>query len=425
MISKTVFINNDQATSAITGIYSSMANSTNFASGGNASVTCLSGASADEFVAYSTLNLLFYENDLIPEYGNIESIYSSAYRSIYSANSVLEGLSGENGVTPATKMQLEGEALFIRAFCYFYLVNLYGPVPLQLTTDNTVTQIASRSPEAEIYKQIVKDLTSAETLLSESYPSAGKVRPNKSTAHALLARTYLYLKDWDNAEKFATQVIVRKPTYDLIDPNAVFLANSQEAIWQIMPPANSNTNEGSLFILTATPLVISLTSNFANTAFEANDKRKTAWVKSFTNNTGTYYYPNKYKVRSSTTVTEYSMVFRLAEQYLIRAEARAEKNNLEGSIEDLDKIRDRGGLPLIKNTNPGINKTSLLTAIQKERRIELFSEWGHRWLDLKRSGFTTEVLKPIKSKWQATDVLYPIPTNERNRNLNISQNDGY
>ena len=78
------------------------------------------------------------------------------------------------------------------------------------------------------------------------------------------------------------------------------------------------------------------------------------------------------------------MVMRLAEQFLIRAEARAMQGDLEGAIADLDMIRGRAGLPLIADINAGISKEELLTSILEQRKKELFTEWGHRWLDIKR-----------------------------------------
>ncbi len=353
-------------------------------------------------------------------------------QSIYTANAILEGLSAPNGVTPPIQAQLQGEALFIRAFAYFYVVNLYGPVPLQLTTNYSITQVSSRATVAQVYQQIITDLTTAENLLPEAYPTTGRARPNKSAVQALLARTYLYLKDYVNAEKYASLVIA-KSTYSLVDVNSVFLANSQEAIWQLMPTANSNTQDGLNFILTAAPTSVALSNDFVNNAFEANDKRKTNWVGSLTVGSQTYYYPYKYKVRSSTTVTEYSMVLRLAEQYLIRAEARINQTGkIDQGIADLNVIRARARpTPTTSTPNPlpplnlGMSQTAALLAVEQERRVELFTEWGHRWLDLIRTGRANVLLGAVKPKWQATDVLYPIPLNETSRNPNITQNPGY
>ncbi|MCK9305851.1 MAG: RagB/SusD family nutrient uptake outer membrane protein, partial [Bacteroidales bacterium] len=145
-----------------------------------------------------------------------------------------------------------------------------------------------------------------------------------------------------------------------------------------------------------------------------------------------YIAPYKYRSYSSSSTSnpddsrkENSTVFRLAEQYLIRAEARAQQNKLDLAIADVDAIRARAGLPLIENTNPGIGKAALLDAIMQERRVELFTEWGHRWFDLKRTGKAVAVLSAIKTGFSANDLLYPIPASELNKDPFLEQNPGY
>jgi hypothetical protein len=431
LVQETVFENDNQATSALIGIYAAMANSNSYASGSSSSISCLSGLSSDDLTGFNTGIIPFYQNQITPDLSLLQNLYDSSYQSIYSTNAVLEGLSAPNSITPPVLTQLQGEALFLRAFTYFYLVNLYGSVPLQLTTDYRVTQVASKATVAQIYQQILLDLTTAENLLPEAYPTTGRVRPNKSAVQALLGRVYLYLKDYVNAEKYAS-LVIGKSTYSLVDVNSVFLANSQEAIWQLMPSANTNTQEGALFILTGTPTFVALNSDLALNGFEANDKRK-SWIGSVAVGSQIYYFPYKYKVRSSSTVTEYSMVLRLAEQYLIRAEARINQpGKVDQGIADLNVIRSRARptptanvpnpLPLLATT---LSQSTALLAVEQERRVELFSEWGHRWFDLIRTGRATTVLSAIKPPWQTTDVLYPIPSDEISRNSNITQNPGY
>jgi hypothetical protein len=133
-----------------------------------------------------------------------------------------------------------------------------------------------------------------------------------------------------------------------------------------------------------------------------------------------------------TKMTEYFMVLRLGEQYLIRAEARAKQGNIGGAQSDLNVIRNRAGLP---NTTAS-DEASLITAILKERRVELFCEWGHRWFDLKRLGKIDEVMNivtPIKSngtvQWQSYKALYPLPLGDlfinNIQNPYLTQNPGY
>jgi hypothetical protein len=169
-------------------------------------------------------------------------------------------------------------------------------------------------------------------------------------------------------------------------------------------------------------------SPFLYNAFEPNDRRFSEWV-GVDSSTGTsYFFPYKYKQAiTGNPVTEYTMVFRLAEQVLIRAEAEAELNDLADAALDLNAIRNRAGLP---NTTAA-NQAQLLAAILQERKIELFTEWGHRWLDLKRTGNIDQVMgsggvtAAKGGSWNSDWALFPIPLAELQRDPNLSQNSGY
>ena len=134
-----------------------------------------------------------------------------------------------------------------------------------------------------------------------------------------------------------------------------------------------------------------------------------------------YTYPTKYRSLAASANAEYFTVLRLAEQYLIRAEARAQQNNVSGAREDLFAVRQRAGL----GATPANNKDALLLAVERERRIELNSEMGHRWFDLKRTGRINTVLSTVKANWNAEAALYPVPADQRSRNGNLTQNPGY
>lgn len=425
-----VYSSDATATAVVRGIYSQMVNnSSGFAGGGAPSVTFNCGLSSDELENFSNdaTYISFYTNALSAT--NFSSIlWSDPYKFINNANAAIEGLANSNGVTQATKNELLGEAKFIRAFCHFYLVNLFGDVPLVTVTDYRVNAVASRTPIAQVYQQIISDLKDAQQLLASdfSFSKGERDQPNKGAATALLARVYLYMGDWINAEAESTAIINNSDTYSLPgDLNAVFLANSSEAIWQLKPEALAYTNEAALFILTsAPPSFASLSSHLVN-AFEPGDYRKMNWVDSIADGGTNYYYPFKYKVNSGTDLTEYSMVLRLAEQYLIRSEARANQDNIFGAQADLNIIRNRAGL-----TNTiAADKSSLLSAILHERQVELFTEWGHRWLDLKRTGAVDSIMTVVAPQkggtWNTNGQLYPIPLSEINNDVNLTQNTGY
>jgi hypothetical protein len=294
-----------------------------------------------------------------------------------------------------------------------------------------------RSSKSAVYQQIVMDLNDAQKSLSTDYIGADgqsitseKVRPNRWTATALLARVYLYTEKWDSAKSTA-DAIINSGIYSLDSLNDVFLMNSSEAIWQLQPVSGFwNTEDAHVFILPGSGpdnffYPIYLSSNLLD-SFEPADERRINWVDSVTANGTTYYYPYKYKsATSGDPITEYLMVFRLAEQYLIRAEANARLNDLTGAANDLDIIRSRAGL----GGTTATNLTDLISAIGHERQIELFTEWGHRWLDLKREGTVNSVMAvatPQKGgSWNSNWQLYPLPVNDVKTDPNLTQNPGY
>ncbi|WP_373059474.1 RagB/SusD family nutrient uptake outer membrane protein [Zunongwangia sp. H14] len=434
LIQEQVFSSEETAISAMQGIYNELFVAA-FSNGYTSSITLLSGLSSDNIQNITSGNvnrMEFEQNEITPDNQNNLEIWASAYNTIYNTNSFLQGLSGSENISSELKTQLEGEALFVRAFTYFYLVNLYGNVPLILTTDYKENQLASRTPTVEVYDQIIADLLRAEEVLNSEYRDGERTNINQYTADALLARVYLFVEDWEMAENYSSQVIGSTSTYELLeDPNEVFLANSREAIWQISPLGDgqivTNTKDGNLFIID--PIfsffaIARLPMDLLN-SFEENDKRLINWISY--NEGRDAFFPFKYKIRNTNEVPpkEYSMVLRLAEQYLVRAEARVHQGNLQGGIEDINVIRKRAGLELLDQTDPEINEENLLDEILKEKRKELFAEWGHRWLDLKRTGRAEAVLGSNNPLWENTDVLYPIPEAERMRNPNLSQNPGY
>lgn len=431
IFTETVFNSDETALAAMRGVYTQMIEG-GMASGDLSSISVLGGLSSDELLDFGGgERLSFNSNNLDPLTAQVLSIWSQAYELIYFSNSILEGLENSNGISETFRNQLEGESKFVRAFSHFYLANLYGDIPIIKSTEFRVNTSVSRSPVTEVYEQIIEDLQDAINLLSEDYSFAEgeRAQPNKFAAIALLARVYLYLEEWENAELEATRVINNSIYRIENDFDAVFLANSNEAIWQLQPVSpGANTNDAQSFINLEGnfPSNLTMTERLAN-SFEDGDLRRTNWLDSIIVDSQTFYHANKYKINEfNQPLTEYSMVFRLGEQFLIRAEARANQNKLTESIMDLDVIRGRAALPLIQDINPTISQANLLLAIEHERQVELFTEWGHRWFDLKRTGRAESILLPIPLKdWQSTDELYPIPESELEVNGNLTQNNGY
>jgi hypothetical protein len=230
---------------------------------------------------------------------------------------------------------------------------------------------------------------------------------------------------WQDAENESSTLISTSSVFALeSDLTKEFLKGSSSAILQLKPKnEGENTKEASSFLFTSgPPLNLALRPTFVE-AFAPGDLRRLNWITEISGQGRIWYAPYKYKQRQKTGSTmEYSIVLRLAEQYLIRAEARAHNGNLTGAKADINVIRNRAGL----SDTPVSTQAELLQAILNERRFELFTEQGHRWFDLKRTGKAGEILSSLKPNWEATDVLLPIPEAELLLNPKLlPQNPGY
>jgi len=440
-----VFVSDKTANAAMIGVYSDM-NSDNYIFA-NLITMFMGPISSDDFLYEANAALfLEFKTNMVSE-GNtyVGIVWSEPYNYIYRCNEIIEGINASTTMSAAVKTQLLGEAKFTRAFCYFYLVNLFGDVPLILDTDVLKNTTLPRTPAAEVYSTIIADLVAAKSLLNSAYPSTGdRTRPVKAAATLLLARAYLYSGNNAEAEIQASEII-SNPSYSLLSGSNLgktFLKNSTDAVWQldiVNTLLGKNTIEGFNMVpanlnapVTNYRLTRDVNYGLVN-AFEAGDLRKTNWTGAWTvAATGiTNTYPYKYKVRTGTSITESSMVLRFAEAYLIRAEARMQLNKFQLGKEDLDVIRLRAGLSRL--AVPASVAAGMLL-VEKERRIEFFAEWGHRWFDLKRWKSITadatktradDILPLTKPTWKSTAILMPIPTEAMTTNPNLIQNKGY
>lgn len=438
VVSSLVYSNDSLAEAAVKGIYASMMLNFGLCNG---YMSRYPGMSADELnrtVAIAP-DVEFLNNSLNTDNTIARTGWSTAYNYIYVANDIIDALPNSTGVTIAMRNQLTGEACFLRAISYFYLINLFGDVPLVLTTDYTKSAVIPRTSVNLVYDQIIADLKQAQNLLSNDYATTpgfpnDRVRANKLSATALLARVYLYREQWANAETAATEVI-QSGMYQLEpDLQQTFLNTSKEAILQFMPVNEAfNTAEGAMFVPyspVGKPQFVLTDSLLAS--IEAGDAR-TAWIRKVTVSGITYSSPYKYKIPFPTPRTEYNMVLRLAEQFCIRAEARAMQNKLTEATADLNIIRQRALLPDLPVLP---TQAQVLATVEQERRIEFFAEWGHRWFDLKRwparVNSTTnktrldEVMSALRPTiWKSSAAFWPIPDDELIRNRSLVQNAGY
>ncbi|ATL48069.1 hypothetical protein COR50_13340 [Chitinophaga caeni] len=454
-----VFQSDITGISAVTSILGELGGYNSF-SQGFGGISIVSGLVADELTTVSIQPAYqeIYTNTLLPGNTIIAEIWNRAYKHIYATNAIIEGASRSTALSTNARNQILGEAYFLRSFLYFQLVNLFGDVPFLTGTDYEKNLQAAREPVKNILNNIAEDLKLSKSMLSVNYldntgaATTKRIRPNKWAATALLARVYLYLEDWPNSELQANEVISQAATY-ILDPNLnnVFKPGTREAIWHLPPGITTNgqtlyTGDGSSFSVNyiksfgvgpqsfGYDLSNYIPDSFV-ALFEPGDARKSSWIDSLNDGTRKYYVPYKYKTGIDAVGTlDYLMVLRLSEQYLVRAEARLGQNNFDGARQDIDTVRSRARL--LPTTVPS-TRAGIMAAIEHERQLELFLEWGQRWMDLKRwPGINNpaisraeeimSVVTPVKGGvWDEDWLRFPIPVNEVRNGPNMSQNDGY
>ena len=348
----------------------------------------------------------------------VQELWSSIYKTINIANNIIEKLAQVNDVTldQAERNKERGEAYFLRALSYFDLVRLWGNVPLvsKATQSPEDAKDITNSPSNQVYLFIGRDLDSAETLLPVMI---NRNRATQYTAKALKARLYLYQKNWAKAEEFATQVINDSADFKLVKTYSQFYAakNSTESIFEIDYTINNKNSYATNWFQNPTTggkKEFLPTDDFVALIRDPNTGgSRSALI--FT--TGGIAYGNmNFHIA---TGEDQSYVLRLAEIYLIRAEARAELNKLDDGLKDLNVIRNRANVPSITTVS---TRDELVDQILLERRLELAYE-SQRWFDLIRKEKAQQVLG-------ITDVnklLLPIPKQEILINANLKQNPGY
>jgi hypothetical protein len=373
-------------------------------------------------VSYDVLRYNTYS----PATSFVENIWKYTYRTILLGNDLIEQLSTTSVFQEDERREHIGEAKYFRAYGYFVLTSLFGDVPWVKSANILETALLPRESKEKIISEaegLIDDLKYAETALATS--DNARTRVTKAAASALLARVYLYREEWANAEEKAGEVIETSGCELETDLNSVFLRSGREAIFSVSSsasiPSYVDRNYLSVYLLNAT--YFRLTGDLT-ASFEEGDLRKEKWLK----NEGTYFHCWKYKrnAAASAGAAEDLVLLRLAEQYLIRAEARAQQDRLRGengAIADVNAIRRRAGLEGLPET---LSKAEVLLAVENERRHELFLEEGHRWWDLVRTGRADAVLGAFPDKqWSPYKALLPVPSAEIDRNQNLAPNPGY
>ncbi|MBU0694940.1 MAG: RagB/SusD family nutrient uptake outer membrane protein [Bacteroidetes bacterium] len=362
---------------------------------------------------------------ILADNAEVVNMWNSMYATINRANTLIAAIPNiKDGAL--NKDASLAEAKVIRALVYFDLLRLWGgsnsgynksggvgvPIILQPTLVEADATPVARSTEAQVYTQINKDLDDA--IAAASYSNKLTGRFGKDAAKAVKARVALYMGDYAMAETMASAVI--SSTSYALQPGATYsniwlTQNTAESVFELQFDAqNSNgiaffyypTNRGGRNEINASAAL--------NNAHETGDVRKPVNYAASPAKTTLKY------TRISTGADDVTMI-RIAEMYLIRAEARIKKStpDIAGALSDVNKIRNRAGLADYVALLP----SDILTQIIKEDRLE-FAHEGHYWFDLRRNGLASSIVsEPFRALW-------PIPQREvLNSGGVITQNTGY
>lgn len=417
-----VFNDDKMATSALMQVYTDLRNN-GFLCGSRGGAGFLLACYTDELEATTTQMpdfRVFYLGNVNATNSGVGLLWKNTYKQIYMLNNIIEGVDKSEVISEQTKNQLKGEAIALRGILHFYLTQTFAEIPYVFTTDFRWNTTIGKQSVSQVMQNAIDDLLTAEQLLNDEITSFEKVRINKYAVKGFLARMYLYAENWNEAQKYALDVITHSGT-SLAALDEVFLKESTSTLWQLKPDAEGkNTYEAEAHIFISEPAPQAKLQNALIASFEPNDLRKELWVK--TVGTGNSAHAFKYKQRGATAISlEYSKIIRLEEMYLITAEAAAYNNDWNLCNSMLNSLRSRAGLSELEI----LDKTVALAKIKQERRVELFCEFGHRFYDLKRYSLLSE-LTLVKPNWQNYFQNLPIPEAELLLNPNLKpQNNGY
>lgn len=386
--------------------------------------------------------------------GSVREMWSHWYSAIGRASQTITYCDEYEFDDPALKTRIIGEAQFLRALNYFFLVRCWGDIPVQdydaiLTGD--MGSLKVRKPVAEVYAYIVADLKDAAKALPlrSQYSSIDLGRATKGAAQALLAKVYLYRQDWNNASLYADSVIL-SGEYSLITPyidafksDAVY-HNSRESIFEFQAKGSDASIAQGVQQYSQTQGARGETgwgwgfntpSQDLLNAFDAEGDtvRRNATII-FRNSVlydgrrvGSTENPMyNYKAYSSSAPGDahndrFVPYLRLAEIHLIKAEAANEAGDPTTALQELNTVRNRANLPQATATD----QTALRQAIWNERRLELAMEHD-RWFDLIRTGRAATVMQAHGKNFIAgKHELFPIPNDQLIQTPELGQNPNW
>jgi len=372
--------------------------------------------------AANLVNVNFRADDV-----NFNTAWNAIYNTINRANHVIAKTAAvqDPALTQELKDKYIGEAKFIRALAYFDLARAWGGVQIILEPTSSLIDrpAVQRSSVEQTYEQVLKDLEDAEQLLPDEL---NRIRATRRTVWALRARLHRYRQEWALAEQYATKLIELSTDYNLVKPYGAWFKNNvvatPESIFEleysaINPSAiraqMQHPTNGGTYRYAPNDRFVQL----LNDSLESGGRK--ALIGSVTQGGTTIWFGNLYY---RLPATDPAYIFRIAEMYLIRAEARAHLNNVEGSLADLNEIRKRAEVPELNLSTT----EELLLAIENERRVEFAFE-AHRWFDLARTGRAEAVLEALdpNTKVEPYELRFPVPVTQIQLDNNLTQNEGY
>lgn len=356
--------------------------------------------------AYNGGTILEYEqfnkNQVQADNNYLSQLWATPYTAINRCNTAIYYVDKITFSNETKKNEYLAELYFLRALNYYNLTRLFKDIPLKLeptfSDENINVPLSSQS---EIYNQILIDLEFADNKISNTDPYFASDLAVKT----LLAKVYLELKLYKTAITYADQVLASdKQLLDSYEKLFIEEGNTESIFELSYTELLTDKNRLSEYCYPTNlsgRYEIAPNENLLN-SFELNDSIRNSF-------NGDTPYCTKYEGITSGDDNIY--IFRLAELYLLRAEAKAlDKGNLYQIRDDINEVRNRAGLDDI---NAGTYE-ELILIIEQERRAEFAFE-GHRRFDLIRTGRAKEILGITEDQY-----YYPIPLSEVNSNTEIN-----
>jgi len=419
----------DQAKAGVYGVYNALQSAmhTNFSFWGE-------GRSDNVKIKHGGETTFLQNNTLTASISSAD--WTALYTLISRANYAIANIPKVFPENDPTGNQLIGQSRALRALAYFYLVRVWGDVPLILEpyTETGQDIFVSRESSEKVLDQIEADLKFAATNCVDKFNTTNdRIMFNKGSANGLLTQVYMWRKKYNEAITTANLVIAN-PLYSLVTTmsawGSMFSASySNESIFEV---GYNDTQTNGLRVLYAIGSDAHYTpSNKFMASFEPGDLRRSyIYDETQADPKAMWKYLGKGVSDQIATPSKQNIILiRLADIMLLKAEALAKLGgsaNISAALSLLVPIRTRAGLsPALLTEAQAISMYgSVENAILHERSIELCFE-GHRWFDLVRTGKAISTMQPINGLSNEKNLVWPISTNTIDKNPNIVQNEFY